>query len=122
MSVVRSKDCRSAERQADRRVYARAHKIVPVWYRHEGKDRRGCALDLGTEGACLIAEVAFAASEEFELVLQLEEELEVRASARVLWSDPAPDQKTHMLGVSFKSFKSGDKAALGSWVQRYSRV
>ncbi len=122
MSVVRSKDRRSTERQADRRVYARAHKIVPVWYRHEGKERRGCALDLGTEGGCLITEVAFEPEQEFELVLQLEEELEVRTTARVLWKDPAPDQRTHMLGVLFKAFKSGDKAVLGSWVQRYGRV
>lgn len=109
MSVVRSKD---------RRVFTRAHKIVPLWYRYDGQVRRGCALDLGTEGACLVTEVGFDPEEEIELTLQLEEESEVRALARVLWRDSAPDRKTHMVGVSLK-LKAGDRNLLGPWVQRH---
>jgi hypothetical protein len=124
MSVVRSKDRRSGERRpdspGDRRVFTRAHKIVPLWYRHEGQERRGCALDLGTEGACLVTEVGFETDEEFEVTIQLEEDSEVRVLARVLWRDSAPDQRTHMLGVGFK-VKASDRNILGPWVQRYSR-
>lgn len=113
MSVVKS--------TGERRVFSRAHKIVPLWYRYEGQTRRGCALDLGTEGACLITEAAFEPEEEFEINIQLDEDCEVRALARVLWCDSAPDRKTYMLGVSLK-LKAGDRSVLGPWVQRHSRT
>lgn len=113
MSVVRS--------TKDRRIFSRAHKIVPLWYRYEGQERRGCALDLGTEGACLITEVAFEPDREFEITFQLDEDVDVRALARVLWCDSAPDRKTSMLGVALK-VKPSDRNLLGPWVARYSRA
>lgn len=102
----------------DRRVFHRAHKVLPVWYRHEGQYRKGCALDLSAGGAALITEVGFKPGETFEFTIQVEVDWEIKGVAEVLWDEAAPDGKTHMLGVKFRMDRKGDKTLLGPWVQR----
>ncbi len=104
----------------DRRVFHRAHRVLPVWYRHEGKFRQGCALDLSKEGAALITEVEFNPGDQFEFTVQVEVDWEIRATATVLWRESAPDNVTHMIGVSFRTERPGDKSLLGPWIHRNS--
>ncbi|MEW6279393.1 MAG: PilZ domain-containing protein [Candidatus Eremiobacterota bacterium] len=103
-------------RGSERRVFQRAHRVLPVWYRHEGRFRRGCALDIAVEGACLITEVGFEPGDQFELSIQVETDWEVRSTATVLWKDSAPDGVTHMLGVKFRPLRAADRHLLGPWI------
>ncbi len=100
----------------DRRVFQRANRVLPVWYRHEGRFRQGCALDLSSEGAALITEVEFNPGDQFEFTVQVEVDWEVRATATVLWRESAPDNMTHMIGVNFRTERPGDKSLLGPWI------
>lgn len=102
----------------ERRVFHRAHRVLPVWYRHEGQFRKGCALDLSPGGAALITEVEFKPGDTFEFTIQVELDWEIRAEAEVLWVESAPDKVTHMVGVRFRPERKGDKTLLGPWVQR----
>lgn len=104
----------------DRRVFQRANRVLPVWYRHEGRYRQGCALDLSSEGAALITEVEFNPGDQFEFTVQVEVDWEVRATATVLWRESAPDNVTHMIGVNFRTERPGDKSLLGPWIHRNS--
>ena len=126
----KGKDRRTAERRQDgrgdsprragrdRRVFNRANRVLPVWYRYEGQFRKGCALDLSAGGAALITEVDFKPGDTFEFTIQVEVDWEIKAVAEVLWSESAPDGLTHMLGVKFRPERKGDKNLLGPWVQR----
>lgn len=126
----KGKDRRQSERRGDdgeqyprrkgrdRRVFDRAHKVLPVWYRYEGQYRKGCALDLSAGGAALITEVNFKKGDTFEFTIQVEVDWEIKGVAEVLWNEPAPDGATFMLGVKFRMDRKGDKTLLGPWVQR----
>lgn len=102
----------------DRRVFDRAHRVLPVWYRHEGNFRKGCALDLSAGGAALITEVRFEPGDRFDFTIQVEVDWEIKAEAEVLWVESAPDGVTHMMGVKFRPERKGDKTLLGPWVKR----
>ena len=116
-----SDDRETIARKVQRRIFPRAGALVGVSYSHQGQELSCVAVDFGVQGACLLMEMAFPATENEDLAMSFDlgDDWIVPCQVKKIWEKDEAGK--FLVGVTYRTERSTDKNLIGPWIHKMQK-